>query len=114
MKRLIRRSPFMRALIGRVILILLWIVLIAGCVLDMLAYPFWVIVDPKRAWLVAISVDDTSNVSIGGKLGTTISSHAARARNKGKEWGCVLCDFLDDINKNHCDRALTAHDQNLK
>lgn len=36
----------------------------------------------------------------------TISQRAAKARNAGQEWGCVLCKWLDKVSKGHCDKAL--------
>ena len=43
-----------------------------------------------------------------GSYNETISERSARARNKGKVWGCVLCRILDAIQKNHCNNALTT------
>lgn len=38
----------------------------------------------------------------------TISERAAKARNNGREWGCILCRFLDWVSPGHCDDALTS------
>lgn len=38
----------------------------------------------------------------------TLSRRAARARNGGKRWGCILCRVLDAVVSNHCDDALAA------
>jgi len=43
-----------------------------------------------------------------GASNETISERAAKARNAGRTWGCVLCRFLNWINPGHCDNALTS------
>lgn len=55
-----------------------------------------------------ILLDQAGNTLTGGSPNETISERAAKARNEGKEWGCVLCKFLGWINPGHCDRALTS------
>lgn len=55
-----------------------------------------------------ILVDQAGNTLTGGSPNETISERAAKARNEGKEWGCVLCKFLGWINPGHCDNALTS------
>lgn len=55
-----------------------------------------------------ILLDQALNTIAAGSPNETISERAARARNAGREWGCVLCRFLDWINPNHCDKALTS------
>jgi hypothetical protein len=57
-------------------------------------------------WLILL--DQAGNALAGGSPNETISERAAKARNAGKEWGCVLCRFLNWINPGHCDNALTA------
>jgi len=99
---------------NRIILLGVWLVLIAGCVVAMAAFPLFVLFAPRRAWLIAIATDDMGNEVIGGELGRTISSHAAHAQRDGKVWGCVLCGLLNWLNPGHCARALKAHDQNLR
>jgi hypothetical protein len=45
-----------------------------------------------------------------GSFDETISERAARARNGGKRWGCVLCRVLDRVlspkKRDHCDTSL--------
>lgn len=53
-------------------------------------------------------LDEGGNVLTGGAENETISERAAKARNAGKRWGCVLCKWLDDVQPGHCDHALTA------
>jgi hypothetical protein len=53
-------------------------------------------------------VDESGNTLTGGSPNETISERAAKARNAGRKWGCVLCRFLDWCQANHCDNALTS------
>jgi hypothetical protein len=36
----------------------------------------------------------------------TLSRRAAKAKLKGKRWGCVLCGLLDRIAADHCTKSL--------
>lgn len=92
----------------------IWLVLIAGCLIAMIAFPIYAMIWPSRAWDIAIMEDDAGNQYLFGRLGRTISSHAAHAERNGQIWGCVLCRLLDQFQRGHCRRALTAHDQNLR
>ncbi|NIE67486.1 hypothetical protein [Burkholderia sp. Ax-1719] len=56
----------------------------------------------------ALLLDQAVNTVCGGSPNETISERAAKARDAGREWGCVLCRFLDWINPGHCDNALTS------
>jgi hypothetical protein len=54
-------------------------------------------------WLL----DEGANTLRGGDPGETISVAAAKARNQGKPWGCVLCRFLAMLLRDdHCTKAL--------
>lgn len=56
-----------------------------------------------RAWQVALANDRALNGAIGGSGAETVSSHAARARDEGRLWGCLLCNWLlDRVQPNHC------------
>jgi hypothetical protein len=55
-----------------------------------------------------ILLDQAGNTILGGSPNETISERAAKARNAGRRWGCVLCRFLNWVNKGHCDNALTS------
>lgn len=57
-------------------------------------------------WLLLL--DQASNTLAGGSPNETISERAAKARNAGRTWGCVLCRVLGWINPGHCDNALTS------
>ena len=45
-------------------------------------------------------------VIMRGDPDETISSRAAKAQLKGKRWGCVLCNFLNKLDKNHCEKSI--------
>jgi hypothetical protein len=49
-----------------------------------------------------IAIDQLGNTLAGGYPDETISLHAARARDRGERWGCVLCKLLDYVVKDHC------------
>jgi hypothetical protein len=57
-------------------------------------------------WVILL--DQAGNTLAGGSPNETISGRAAKARNAGRAWGCVLCKFLGWINPGHCDNALTS------
>lgn len=57
-------------------------------------------------WLILL--DQAGNTLVGGSPNETISERAAKARNAGRQWGCMLCKALDWINTNHCNNALTS------
>jgi len=56
----------------------------------------------------AIWIDEGVNTIFGGSPNETVSERAAKARNAGSKWGCVLCRLLNWINPGHCDNALTS------
>jgi len=60
----------------------------------------------KYFWNLLISIDQFFNTLFGGNPDETISSRAGKARYKGKKWGCILCWFLDKIDKNHCEKNI--------
>lgn len=62
----------------------------------------------RYAMNILILLDQALNTLAAGSPNETISERAAKARNKGKRWGCVLCRFLNWINPGHCDNALTS------
>lgn len=67
---------------------------------------FWsVVFSPRKAWKLAISQDQNGNTALNGNEDETLSSRAARARDSGKRWGCILCRLLDAIDHNHCDKS---------
>jgi hypothetical protein len=56
----------------------------------------------------AVLFDEAVNTVFGGSPNETVSERAAKARNAGRRWGCVLCGLLNRINPGHCDNALTS------
>jgi hypothetical protein len=56
----------------------------------------------------AVLLDEAANTVFGGSPNETISERAAKARNAGRKWGCLLCLVLNRINPGHCDNALTS------
>jgi len=56
----------------------------------------------------AVWLDEGVNTVFGGSPNETVSERAAKARNAGRKWGCILCRFLNWINPGHCDDALTS------
>lgn len=56
----------------------------------------------------AIWIDEGVNTVFGGSPNETVSERAAKARNAGRRWGCVLCRMLNWINPGHCDNSLTS------
>jgi hypothetical protein len=61
-----------------------------------------IVVNPARAWVMAIAHDQLANAATGGDVDETISSRAYRAQVEGRRWGCLLCKMLDIIDKGHC------------
>lgn len=57
-------------------------------------------------WNILISIDQFANTLFGGNPDETISSRAGKAAQRGDKWGCVLCKWLDKIDKNHCDKNI--------
>ena len=56
---------------------------------------------------VLIWIDQGFNVVVmRGDPDETVSSRAAKAQLKGKRWGCVLCNFLNKLDKNHCEKSI--------
>jgi hypothetical protein len=96
----------MGVMMKRLGLILIYPIILVGLVYTALRYIGCVAVNPDKGWHVALMVDETCNVDANGKVNETISARAAKARNAGTAWGCVLCKILDWIQANHCTDAL--------
>lgn len=60
----------------------------------------------KRFMRIAVGLDCAVSATFGGDGYTTISKRAALAMQNGDKWGCVLCKWLDKVDKGHCDREL--------
>ena len=59
---------------------------------------------------VLVGFDMFCNTITGGEPGDTISYRSAVAQSEGREWGCLMCDFLNLFQKNHCGLTLEADD----
>ena len=90
----------------RIALLALWLLCqlanVIACVWMLLA----ALAGSRRAWRLAVSYDQLANTAFGGDEDETISSRAAKARMRGKRWGCVLCRFLDWLDPNHCTNSI--------
>lgn len=64
-----------------------------------------VLVNPRRAWRLAVAMDQLGNAALNGHEDYTLSHRAAVARDAGRRWGCVLCRLLDAIDPGHCDKS---------
>jgi hypothetical protein len=53
-----------------------------------------------------LSIDMLANVLFGGRAGETVSLRAARAAEKHKPIGCILCRILDRTDPWHCLKSL--------
>lgn len=97
--------------LGKYILetIALLVLLIVVRVLEPLVFIKGVIVaviNHDRAWHILKGYDILGNCSLNDYTIQTISERAAKAREDGKKWGCIVCDFLDFFDKKHCDKTL--------
>lgn len=90
---------------SRTVLIALLPVLTIAPLLALVRYLWTVLTNPSRAWRIAIGFDQLVNVAANGHEDETISSRAARVRDEGGRWGCVLCKWLDKLDPNHCDKS---------
>lgn len=93
-------------------LILIWFALWIVAPLALIRMAWAIFTNPERSWRIALSFDDLGNVATNGYLGQSISSRAAHDRPQ--KWACLLCKLLDKLDPGHCDRAMTATDQNLE
>ena len=95
----------------RLILVAIWLVCLTGAVLSLLSMAVRIFTDPKRAWLIAVSIDDAGNVAFDGALGQTISSRCAHSKSRLSR---IICWMLDQVDPGHCERALRDKNQNLE
>lgn len=81
--------------------------LLAGQFANTVAF-FWMLAiivfapDSPRALRIALAWDQLGNSATGGSEDETISSRADRLRAENVRWACVLCRFLDWLEKDHC------------
>lgn len=86
-------------------LLLLAPVLAVAPLLALARYLWAIVTNPAKAWRIAVGYDQLANVAANGSEDETISSRAARARDNGRRWGCVLCRILDHLDVDHCDKS---------
>lgn len=55
---------------------------------------------------VLVWIDEGLNTLTLGSPDETVSSRAAKSRDKGQLFGCVLCRLLDWIKPGHCTESL--------
>ena len=55
-------------------------------------------------------LDQGLNVLTGGDSSETLSSRAGKGQLEGKRWACVLCQFLDFFQRDHCERSINPDD----
>ncbi len=101
-------------ILHRVALVLILPLIVLAMLVDLVRYVWSIAFNVKKAWAIALAQDDAANVALNGRLGQSISSRAAFACKAHREWGCITCTLLDDVNPGHCLRAISAPDQNLK
>lgn len=89
----------------RVYLILLIPLFLVAGLLALVRYCWSVAFSPDRAWRISKGWDQLGNVALNGSEDELISTRAARARDAGRRWGCVLCRLLDHIDPDHCDKS---------
>lgn len=53
-----------------------------------------------------VALDQVLNVIFGGDEDETISSRIAKDRRRGRKFACVLCQVLDWIDPDHCEKAI--------
>lgn len=66
------------------------------------------IMDAFKKWFLnnLIAIDQRINALFGGDPDETISSRAAKAAERNKRWGCVLCKFLHKLDPDHCKKSV--------
>ena len=89
----------------RIYLILLFPLLVLALAWWGIKFVWCVIVNPKEAWRLAVSVDQLANAAFNGMEDETISSRAGRHKDNEK-WACWLCWLLDHIDPNHCEKSI--------
>lgn len=89
----------------RFVLLLLIPVMLLAVPAALLHYLWAVFTTPEKALRIAVGFDQLANVAFNGSEDETISSRADRAREQGKQWGCILCRVLDWLEKDHCKKS---------
>ncbi len=90
---------------ARLILLLAIPAMLAGVALALVRLLWSLVFSESSALRIAIAFDQLFNAAANGSEDETVSSRAARARDAGRRWGCVLCRLLDKIDPGHCDKS---------
>lgn len=90
----------------RIALLAIFPLIFVGLFFTAFRYMACIITNTGKAWNIALMVDETCNVDANGKVNETISERAAKAKETGRHWGCILCRVLDAIQSDHCAHAL--------
>ena len=53
-----------------------------------------------------VATDQLVNVIFGGDEDETVSSRLAKDAKRGRKFACVLCQLLDLLDRDHCDKAI--------
>lgn len=89
----------------RAYLLALFPVLMVAPLVALVRFLWCVLAAPSKAWGIARGFDRVVNAAANGNERETISSRAARVRDEGRAWGCVLCKLLDVLDPGHCDKS---------
>jgi hypothetical protein len=92
-----------------IIRLLLWLAAWLGGNLAMLVAFVQILAGTSRGMRVVIAQDQAANAAFGGSEDETISSRAAKAARRGERWGCVLCKWLDRLDRGHCERVIEVN-----
>lgn len=90
---------------NRIRLLLIWLICMVASGFATIRMLYAIAVNPQRAWVLAIAYDQLANAAANGDPDETISSRAHRARLEGRNWGCLLCRFLDWVQQKHCEES---------
>lgn len=90
---------------NRLALIFLTPILLIAVALAFIRYAWCIAQNTNKAKRIAIGFDQLANVATNGHEDETISSRASRGKREGKLNWCLLCKFLDLIEKDHCTKS---------
>lgn len=87
---------------NRLNMLSIWLLCMAAAAISGMRMLGFILIGSDRAWRMAKAYDRVGNTAIGGTDTETVSSHAYRAQQEGRRWGCILCKLLDRVEKDHC------------
>ena len=86
----------------------LFLLFLACCAVATLALTWMlvaIVVGSKRAWNLILSFDRVFSVCTGGDGKQTLSARA-NSLLPDTRWACILCRWLDELDKDHCKNAV--------